>query len=451
MKKPIDIPAHIEQSGWPALLLVIFAIAASIGIAASGPVGTAFILVSSLMIIALVARKSNDTEIKGRGARVSADGVSATFEGNVLWTVPWTKFGGYRTVVASEWNRIRRPERCGVEIIDKQGVVAGLLNVEPDRFDLNSNRIYPGSTQRLFWRALDRNVPEGGPRETKVVKDYSSSPGLVALQGVAGFACLGLGILVERAFEHTRLLAINDATIFVNPLLPLASIPLLLLGMFLILTAFKGWAFLKSPKAYRWITRRRSRRPIDTPAPIEGLRYEDFLIENGGLPEAPELEDGVRYVQVDPEYRIALGHENREGLNVMFGLIGIYGFLSTLAFLINPAKNGAALALLAACILGIAMLSLASRAANKRMLCLRDTVVPLDKGLIVIRPDGSHLSFTSYARRKIIAPSQQNVKVKLEEWREGKKRYTVDRTHLIKASVQLDHEELKQLEQDLQA
>ena len=97
------------------------------------------ILVASLL--GLCVRKIRP--FVGRGVIVDEEGIAPSQDGERLWTLPWTRYGGYR------WSR----KKEGYEILDREGSVAF---------------VFPGALRadvpaKLALREeLDRRVPEGG-------------------------------------------------------------------------------------------------------------------------------------------------------------------------------------------------------------------------------------------------------------------------------------------------
>jgi hypothetical protein len=449
MKKPIEVKAYVRESGFPLLILVLFSICA---VAALPFAGHAFVAMLFGALLAIVCAHafltSRRPSLKARGAKVSDDGVSATFEGSAVWTLPWSNFGGYRAIHVSDWTRVLHPEKCGIEILNTDGIPVGLLNVEVEQRELKPAELYPGATRRLFWRVLDRHVPQGRPKAELQTRTYKTSGAKVFLQAATGITSFALAIFLMN-FDHSlRAAAANDATVFLNPIYAVIGILAMPTGLAAMLLSGYGLAYLRFPKIYQRLKGTRDKKVESTP-PIDGPSYEDYLIEEGGLPEITVLEDGVRYVQVDPEYRIAWYKRSAESVRAVYFFLGCYALLGVVAFFKDPHKNSAALLVTGAALALIALCARVTRTSTTRIERLRDTVIPHDDGLVIVKPDGTHLYFSARADRRAIPPESRTLKVEYEKWSEGKNSYLLDRTHLIVSSVQFDREDLKSLEQEL--
>ena len=149
MEKPIHIEARVREVMTP---IYIFCGSMFLGAGLAFFPGTfalvfgsTLLVVSMAIMIYLSVRRQRD--MRARGAMLTNEGIGATFDGNLVWLLPWNRFGGYRGTAYSDWYRTFHPEDDGVEILDKSGIKIGILNIHPES-------LYPGSSFRAEGRRL---------------------------------------------------------------------------------------------------------------------------------------------------------------------------------------------------------------------------------------------------------------------------------------------------------
>lgn len=444
MKKPIEVRAYVRDSQVPVFFILVVGFA-SIAIFASS--NRNFALAIFPLILAVIAlnwvQASAKKKLLGCGASLSEEGISATLDGRATWTLPWNQFGGYRLLEVDDWARLRNPERCGIEVLNRQGIPVGTISIEPRNLYIKP-RIAVGS-RGIFWKYLNDRVPEGCPKHDFAQAPYRTTPLKVGTQACLAIGLFAVTVILAGADRNLRAAADQDATIAWNPFYGAFAGLAIPAAMAFLMISVKGISYLWFPRAYERLTRARNSEVI-TPLPAEGPRYYDFLVEQGGVPEPCELHEGTRYVQVGAEDRRSKLGESARTLKVMTAFIGAL-FLLVIGvgiFQTRQREMMATMAVMGLCV--VVLLLFAVKSASRRVVAIDDTVVSLEGGLLVIHKDGSHISFSRAAKRRFLPPSSVGAHLKIEKWTEGRKSYLLDRTHLIKASVQLDHEELRELE-----
>lgn len=436
MKRPIEVKATVRE---PAV--VIFPIFVSLAVGGVLAVWTQMIVLMfaticlgfaiPLAVMARVRRK-----VSGRAARVTPEGIENLYDGQAVWRLPWSRFGGYRQAKVSNWRGLRRPELVGTEILDRQGVVVGLLNVLPPMWPREYEpQTTEGSRLNAFFDALDERVPEGGPKcerpELREPKPYTTTKARVATQ-----LLLGSVISTPSLWLFSVLLGLAKTGDYMSDWRGALLEPLAMLGIMVGITvgptllALGGqglWWLLLPVKPVR-----RSRRPR-VAGPVEGPTYSEFLVEHG-VRKQLELQPGVRYRPVHPEARERQLREIYNGLR----LIAVSGCILGLVFPITARGNPEAPLVAGVALIGIALgviSGLAARTLGSDLKSLRDTVLLTDDGLVVIRQAGPPLAFSQAAKRRRLGRFHASMVGQHEVWEENGRRYVLDVGHLVEVDA----------------
>lgn len=372
-------------------------------------------LLFDLPIVAITVHGWKLTRLHGgKEAVLGPEGVGAGLDGEDLWTLPWSQFGGYRTL------------KFGIEVVDRKGVVIGQLPVSP-RFPNQKGRIRYRT--RAFFRELDAQVPEGGPKY-----EPPASPSRPPSRS-RGWLQIAFGSLLSAA-------AVVVMTIYVR--LGFSGQPLegaaaqfvlgkwLLLGM---LALFVGPILL-----IIGIGELRRFRPKIVPRePEEGPTLGRFQEDREGVLRKVDLEPGQRYRIVDPDrQRLRIESELRAVgiLSVAFPVLLAVGW--GLGHL-NPDmphrdETSANLLLLSLGALFCAFPAVNYWALRKRLDALGDVVIREEGLTVIVKPSGEHLTFTDRAR----SFRMERADYLFEDGRA----YALDRTHLFDAGSSKEPREL---------
>lgn len=350
--------------------------------------------------------------LQKRSAEMSDEGISALEEDQILWSLPWSRYGNFHMIKLPLLAQVFHPERMGVELLDKAGVVVGMLNLEPGGANQsNADNYEQQFLRRRFFHELERRALDSEER-AKAVRLYSTTPGKVRKEFLLSTVCLGLGLvmlfglgeIIRNGFsgETWQVYAVSGWAL----LLCLLS---MFVGLMFFFRANFGRFWLKRPYevelgARRWDQRDEVRfRNLSRKGTEPGKRYRYFI----DLRPSPDstLISGAGFIVLAVMVLSALA-------TLPFGM--------WLELMSGFAVTGVVVAPLA---------YLARRDSFKTRLAKDDTIVRMEDGLVVLRSDGSNLSFGPEAIRKheVLAQTRPGY----ESWREGKRKYSISLRDLV--------------------
>lgn len=453
MQLPIEIPARARESHWPVYVTMVVAFGAPTLLLIifwkqqdRMGIWVFALLIGGLILMGAFASAIGaftQRKLKGLGAVVTDEGIGKTRDGENEWLLPWSEFGGYRIVKVSDWQRSWNPEGDGVEILNVAGESVGILQIHPGGFIGGNTYKQMGRAAKhaFFWQEVDHHVPEGGPKYIRpVVSPVTTTSKKVKRQFFLAITLTGLGAWLTSTVLHAIRVASDESVspLWLSPWMLLLAACVLIAGLTYCITACFSLWILKRPQKLN-----QEANPVDE-KPADGPSYNEFLATHEGLPKFTALNEGVRYVQVDPEARRA---KLKTGIwagiagVILFGGVFLPGAISSLTM---------ALAFGPFYIPIIYFYFLFYRMSAQEMKTLDDVIVPLQGGMVVIKKDGTRLHFSSRAERFDASWLTRKMLGPQEVWRENGLKYQMDKGHLIASDIQLRPEELRSLEQEFQ-
>jgi hypothetical protein len=114
--KPLRVKAAVKEEAPTLCVVYLSAVFGPVAIIESDFPKLAWIPFLALGILwsATILRKRR---LKGREVEIDEEGVRSLIDGQVVATVPWSRYGGFRELRVPPMVRLWYPDRCGTELL----------------------------------------------------------------------------------------------------------------------------------------------------------------------------------------------------------------------------------------------------------------------------------------------------------------------------------------------
>lgn len=385
-------------------------------------------LVVFFLVVALIPIWLNATmasahrRLDGIEAYVNTEGVGVSSAGADPWFLTWDEFGGFQRVNHKPWAFLPHPESVGIEILDREGRIAGFLPgvlSNASGKDFRRNELWRG-----LLRELDRHVPDGGLKPTTRPDFAKANPKRSLL-----LISLGLVLAVPSFWVLDKVLTVwrggETGEAWVGWLaegyrVSWVLIPLTVGGG---LAYYYGLGMLVRKAIQAEEARRESQTSLSCKTIVDH-RLDQIL--DGGL---VTLQPGKTYRYAHANWMKHHLKQTTQALWFIAAILGLCGLALSAVMRSEPKASIWTLAttLLVLTVGSVALMAVARK--YRRLLANLDDVLSYSSDTLVVhKPNGRVLELSSQNIKPVPMPSSGSFR--FLTLRDGSKSYVLDPTHL---------------------
>lgn len=347
-------------------------------------------------------------------------GIRLEEAGQTTWQIEWGRYGGFRRVAPKKWEWVPDPSSNGLEIIDIDGSVAGILP------GFIHGQTAKSRLRSELWRNLVRELhrrSQSPQPEPKPIARPSLARRLL-------LATIGLGLVVPSLWATTQVLDIWRGTASELPILNwfaegyrIAYVLLpLTIGAFLLLVPI--CSLLLQPAIEREQTR--EIESLTLPAP----NLDDVRIKHLVSGERIALEPGKRYRYVEPGQIYRELRTNSKALWTTVALFGVMGVAVIISkwFDSEVPWSGAIFTASLALAMGTGA-ALGARYHARLLPNVKDKILIGDESVNVVDQSGLETVYSAKGLKPIRIPSRGSFRIL--QIGERNKKYAIDPSRLV--------------------